>query len=71
MVERTATDILICTETHIDPSIKNCELLPPEFSQVSRKDRVDSGGGGTLIAVRDSIMTVPLDDLNDNWKNKA
>jgi hypothetical protein len=74
-VNSAGTDILICTETHIDSSIKNSEILPLQFqSQVSRRDRTGSGGsgsGGTLIAVRDSLLAEPLNDIGNNWENKS
>ena len=67
LLSSTNTDILICSETHIDRTIQNNEFLPKTFTQqVSRKDRTGSGGGGTLIAVRDTLLAEPMDNLGIN-----
>jgi hypothetical protein len=48
------TDVVIGTETHLDPSIGNSEFLPPGYSAF-RRDRGD-GWGGVIIIVKSSLI---------------
>ena len=48
------TAIAIGTESHLDPSIKNSEFLPPGFTAF-RRDRQD-GWGGVIIIVKLSLI---------------
>lgn len=48
-------DIVIGSETFLDPSIKNCEVLPPGFTAY-RIDRND-GWGGAIIICKSSLIT--------------
>ena len=41
-------DILCLTETHLDPSIKDCDISITNFQQIHRKDR-NSFGGGVIV----------------------
>ena len=49
-------DLIVLTETHLDHSILDSEILPSHYT-VFRNDRKTNGrhGGGVLIAVRDCI----------------
>lgn len=54
--------VITLTETHLDDSISDGEILLPNY-MVFRRDRKINGrfGGGVLIATRDSIKAVPRD----------
>ena len=55
-------DIIALTETHLDNSISDAEILPSNFT-VFRRDRRVNGrhGGGVLIAMQEHIKAVPRD----------
>ena len=55
-------DIIVLTETHLDNSVSDGEILPSKYT-VFRRDRKLNGchGGGVLIATRDHIKVVPRD----------
>ena len=52
----TDVDLVAITETWLKPEIGNCEVLPGNDFTIHRKDRVDRIGGGTLLAVRNSLF---------------
>ena len=52
-VEKHKVDVVVGSETHLKPSIKNLEFIPPGFL-AKRKDR-DDGYGGVIIIYRDFI----------------
>ncbi|XP_072021618.1 uncharacterized protein [Amphiura filiformis] len=65
-IEQHSPDIIIGSETHLDPSINNNELFPQGYS-VIRKDR-DFGPskGGVLLAFKDDLVVTHRTDLNTN-----
>jgi hypothetical protein len=54
----TGVDLLAVTETWLKPEIGNCELLPGNDFSIHRRDRIDRVGGGTLLAVRNTILSL-------------
>ena len=61
-IASSSYDIITLTETHLDDSISDGEILPSNYT-VFRRDRKIKGrsGGGVLIATRDYIKSVPRD----------
>lgn len=57
-------DVVIATETWLDSSINSNEFMPDGFSTV-RRDR-NKHGGGVLIAVREGVQFIVLEDLSTN-----
>lgn len=51
LVSSINIDILIGTETWLNPDILNSELLMNDFD-IYRRDRINRGGGGCLIAIK-------------------
>ena len=62
----TDVDLLAVTETWLKPGIENGELLPGNDFTIHRCDRTGRTGGGTLLAVRNSILSVRRKDLESN-----
>jgi hypothetical protein len=58
-------DIVIGTESWLDPSIKDHEVFPSGFT-IYRKDRNCGKGGGVFIAVSDDIMSSHMADLDSD-----
>lgn len=58
-------DIIVGTESHIDSSVKDSELFPPDY-QVIRKDRDFGPKGGVLIAVKNDLIVTHRIDLDSN-----
>ena len=52
-------DILVGTESHLDDTISNSEILPNNFCTY-RKDR-NSNGGGVFISVKNTIPSFEID----------
>ena len=48
-------DIVLGSESHLKPSIKNAEILPGNY-MAYRKDRIDGWGGAIIIAKKDLII---------------
>ncbi|EDO45744.1 predicted protein [Nematostella vectensis] len=57
-------DILLATETHLNPQVNSCEILPQDFL-VYRKDR-PSHKGGVLIAVKNNLVSIPRPGLDSD-----
>jgi hypothetical protein len=58
-------DIIIGTETHLDPSVHSSEFIPPDFSVV-RKDREKGNPkGGVLIAYRKDLIATHRIELDN------
>ncbi len=49
-------DIIALTETWLDSSVSNLELLPSGY-KITRRDRENKRGGGVVLAVKDSIKS--------------
>ena len=62
-IESQPYDIMIFTETWLNPNIPNSDISIPNFSQVFRRDRIQRLGGGVAIYVRDDIYAVERPDL--------
>ena len=52
-------DVIALSETWLDSSVSNDELIPNGY-MIIRRDRQDKRGGGVLLAVKDSIKTDPF-----------
>ena len=62
-VEYLAPDVIMGTESWLDPSINNAEVFPPGFI-VFRKDRKrEETGGGEFLAIKDSYIATEC----KNW----
>ena len=59
-------DIILGSETHLDPSISNPEIFPSNYN-VIRKDR-NRHGGGVLIAVS-NLFQIEKIDIQDNTES--
>ena len=56
-------DLIAITETWLKPEIANCELLPEKDFIIHRRDRLDRTCGGTLLAVKNTILSLRREDL--------
>ena len=64
MLNTINPDIFIGTESHLDNSTANSEILPPNYAkQTHRRDR-PSKGGGVFISAWDDITMTELPKLN-------
>ena len=54
MLYRSNTDTELCTVTHLDPSIKDCEFLPKGYESF-RRDCSD-GWGGVIIIYKNTLI---------------
>lgn len=65
LIHSVNPDIIFGTETWANDSISNSELFPSHIDlyDIWRKDRKDSHGG-VLIAVRKTLLAIPLPDLD-------
>ena len=52
-------DILIGTESHLDTSVQNSEVIPKNFNTY-RKDRTRHGGG-VLVSVKNTLFSSQID----------
>ena len=64
LLESTKPDIVVATETWLDPSIKDTEIFPSSYN-VFRKDR-HRHGGGVLIAVHSSFNCSEVYELQED-----
>ena len=65
LVNTTDPDIIIMSETKLNPSIGSSEFLPPGYKGF-RKDRAtEDGGGGVMIVTKDSFIVeeVEISDI--------
>lgn len=56
-------DVILATETWLDPSVTNSQILPSCFN-VYRKDRENRTGGGVLIAIHNKFLSSEMPDLD-------
>lgn len=68
MLERDSPDIIVGTETWLNPAVTNAEIFPPAYS-VYRKDEAD-GHGGVLLAVKTNILSEQITDINCDEKTE-
>ena len=52
MLEYTEPDIILASETWLQPGITEREILPPDFRFFARKDRLKDAHGGVAIIAR-------------------
>ncbi len=64
LIDYTDPDMLMLTETKIDPSVSAAEFLPPNYNGSIRKDR-SLNGGGVLIATKScyDVVNVELEEV--------
>ena len=65
MAYSARTDIIALTETWLDSSVLNHEILPSGYS-IFRRDRSHRTGGGVLLACRDDLTCIRRNDLEVN-----
>jgi hypothetical protein len=58
-------DIVIGTETWLDPTIKDHEIFPEGY-KLYRKDRMHQAGGGVLIAIKNTYISSLVEELSPN-----
>ena len=63
MANRVRPDIIIVTESRLEPKYLNAEFFPPEF-EVHRKDRIGKGGGGVFVAINSKFTSTVDTDLD-------
>jgi hypothetical protein len=63
LVDNTKPDIVIGSETWLDPNIKDSEIFPDGF-KVYRKDRLGKEGGGVLIAIKNEYLSDLVEELS-------
>ena len=63
-VETHNPDIIIGSESWLNPNIQNSEIFPDNFTVV-RKDRMDSNGG-VFIAAKNDLICTHRPDLDSN-----
>ena len=63
VLESIKPDILIGTETWLDPNIKDSEIFPSGY-RLHRKNRVTTSGGGVLIAVKNEYNSEDVPKLD-------
>ena len=61
-IDSTKPDVVIATETWLDPIITNNQVFPPNYT-VRRKDRENSKGGGVLIAVKNTYLSADVPEV--------
>ena len=64
LVESTDPDIVVCTETWVDPTIIDSQIFPSQYN-LFRKDRAVTGGG-VLIAVKKDHLSSPVPELQSD-----
>ncbi|KAI8515244.1 hypothetical protein Bbelb_078350 [Branchiostoma belcheri] len=62
LIDSTIPDIILGTESHLDPTILSSEILPEGYN-VFRRDR-NRDGGGVLIAVADHLQCQEVTELS-------
>ena len=61
MLEYTEPDIILASETWLQPGITEREILPPDFRFVAGKDRLKDAHGGVAIIARSDMDGVEID----------
>lgn len=56
LLESTQADVIIGTETWLNPQISDSEICPPGY-MIYRKDRKDGTGGGVFILIADKFIS--------------
>jgi hypothetical protein len=64
LVDSTKPDVIITTETWLDPTITNSQIFTPNYN-IYRKDRKGTKtGGGVLIAINDKYLSSEIPELD-------
>ena len=64
LIETAHPDIIVATETWLDGSITNNEVIPENLNyKIYRKDRND-GYGGVLLAISSCLQSFPAPELD-------
>jgi len=63
LLEQSDPEIILASETWLNPSITEAEILPPNYKFAARKDRSKSSHRGVAIITKDNIdaSEIPLD----------
>ena len=61
MLEYTEPDIILASETWLQPGITERETLPPDYRFVARNDRLKDAHGGVAIIARSDMDGVEID----------
>ena len=51
LADSTKPDVIIATETWLDPTITNIQIFPPNYNIYSKDRKGSKTGGGVLIAI--------------------
>lgn len=58
-------DILVLTETWLNPDICDNEILPDNnLYKIYRNDRIDRRGGGVLVAIKKTLQSYCIDNTS-------
>jgi hypothetical protein len=63
MIDSLKPDVIIATETWLDPTITNSQVLPQNFN-VFIKERKDKTGDGVLIAIHERYLSSEIPELD-------
>jgi hypothetical protein len=71
----SSPEIIIGTETHLDPTYNNAKILPYDIAssyqyKIYRKELIDKNDGGVLIMVRPDIKSDECPDLDTECEIK-
>ena len=73
IINSAKPDIIIGTETWLNPNIPSHELFPPNLYNVYRKDRTHNNKGksygGVLIAITKEFISSKIDELQTDCEN--
>ncbi|KAL3876718.1 hypothetical protein ACJMK2_034520 [Sinanodonta woodiana] len=78
IIASSLPDIIIGTESHLDPNYNSAEILPhgipPEHQyntyRKDRKELINKNGGGVIILVRPNIKADECNDINTDYEIK-
>jgi len=65
-VEAHPYDVLVLTETWLNPSIPDDDIALLHFQQPFRCDRINRLGGGVVIYGMSDVVDVIIDDVHSN-----
>lgn len=66
-IGRINPDVIIGTESWLDPSLKNGDIFPEEFKgNVYRKDRKNDKHGGVFVAIKNTYVSEEAEELKCN-----
>jgi len=62
IIDSTKPDIIMATETWLDPTITDNQVFPPNY-RLWRNDRKSGTGGGVLIAIKNTLLSTDIPEL--------